>query len=161
MLAVEDVLQETYKSAYLNIHGFRSREDRVFAAWLFAIATRWIINAVRALEKKPDHPPDRPLGPVDRDASGQVLYDHLMANGSTPSRKLRRNEAICALRQALRRLPEHYQYVVEMFDLAQRPMKEVAKVLKCTLGAAHMIRYRALERLASTLGNASDFLSSE
>ena len=159
LFSVEDLLQETYLDAFLGIGRLIAREGQSFAAWLYQIANRNLINALKMLEAEKRGGNRRPVGGPASDASYIALYDLLSGSGSTPSQHLARGEGRSALEHALSQLPGDYRLVVELYDLQGRAMEDVARTLGRSPGAAHLMRFRAHRRLEALLGNVSAYLS--
>lgn len=153
VLAVEDVLQVTWLEAFLGFERCTSDTPAGFAAWLRTIAERNLQDAVFALEreKRPDS---------RRRAEGAAeLLDELSAGLTSPTRAAARSEARERLETALRSLPADYACVVRAHDLEGRPMAELAAELGRSLGALHMLRQRAHDRLRAHLGAPQRYLS--
>ena len=87
-----------------------------------------------------------------------ALYEILTGTQTTPSGAAARAEGAARLKRAIGQLPEPYRRVVELFDLEERPMDEVAAALGRSPGAGYMLRARAHRHLADLLGTASGFL---
>ncbi len=149
VLDVEDILQVTYLEVVLRVRDFEPRGDGAFLAWVTRIAENNLLDAIRALKRAKRPPAERRVCPTD-DAS-VVLYEQVMRTTSTPSRHLARNEALNALEQALRDLPEDYAQVVRRYHLDGVPVGEIAKELKRSEGAVYMLCARALDRLRELL----------
>jgi len=153
VLAPEDVLQVTWLEAFLALERCTSDTPDGFAAWLRAIAECNLQDALRALER--DKRPD-----ARRRAEGAAeLLDELSAGLTSPTRAAARSEARERLETALMSLPADYANVVRAHDLEGRPMAELAAELGRSLGALHMLRQRAHDRLRAHLGAPQRYLS--
>ena len=159
VLSLDDIMQQTYVDAFLGFDQFVPGGEDSFAAWLFTIANRNLIDALRMLEADKRGGDRWQALPAVCDDSLLGLYELLGVTDSTPSRLVARGQACSALERALQRLPEDYRQVVRMFDLEGRPMAEVAQVLGRSPGAAYMLRERAHSQLRAALGNVSTYLS--
>jgi RNA polymerase sigma-70 factor (ECF subfamily) len=60
---------------------------------------------------------------------------------------VRKDEALGALGACLASLPEHYRDVLQMRFIEGRPVADVAKTLKRSIGSIHIICHRALKQL--------------
>jgi len=158
-LTPDDVVQQAYTDAFLNIARFVSRTEDAFAAWLSTIADRNLANALRMLETEKRGGDRRGIELRSRDDSLAELYELVAAMQSTPSRHVARAEAHTALERAIEHLPPDYRLVVRMFDLEGRPPIEVAQALGRSKGAMYMIRARAHCWLGELLGSASGLLT--
>lgn len=164
LLSEEDVLQQTFADAFLEIDGFVPVGEGAFSAWLARMARNNLLDAVRALEAEKRGGGRRAVravgsdGPGDDGRSAELLLDTLLASSVTsPSRGAARGEAREILDAALRRLPAEHERVVRLLDLDGRGVREVAGLLDRSPGAVHLLRHRALRRLQGLLGASERF----
>jgi RNA polymerase sigma-70 factor (ECF subfamily) len=160
VLSADDVMQETYVDAFLDIGRFDPRGDGAFVAWLVTLARRNLLDALRMLEAAKRGRSHRRVQPTNAHGSLLILFDQLANPGATPSRAVARAEAHLSLREAIERLPASYRMIVELFDLGGQPIENVASALALTVGAVYMRRARAHRQLRDMLGNPSQFLTS-
>jgi RNA polymerase sigma factor (sigma-70 family) len=157
LLSADDVLQQTYTDAYLDLHEFRPSDDDSIEGWLTKIAHCNLFDAVRALEAERRGGSRRPI-PVDPDQDaldvlhGQLLHDHPR---STPSQHVARAEARAELNRVLEQLPDDYRRVIELYDLKGLPAGQVAEALCRSPGAVYLVRNRAHRRLRELLAGKS------
>jgi RNA polymerase sigma-70 factor, ECF subfamily len=159
VLSVEDVMQETYIDAFLDVARFEPREKGSFTAWLATLAKRNLVDALRMLDAEKRGKNRRAVQPRPGDDSMGALYAELVCSNSTPSRQAARNEAGNSLLRAITQLPAIYRTVVEMYDLEQRSVEDVARAVGRSPGAVFMLRSRAHRQLGMLMGAASKFLS--
>ena len=159
VLSLDDLMQQTYTDAFLNIGRFVPADEGSFAAWLSRIARNNLSDTLRNLEADKRGKDHRQVQPAGGDESFAALHELVSSGGTSPSGCAARGEARAALEQAIQRLPEAYRRVVQMFDLEGRPMEEVAGALKRSPGATYMLRARAHRRLSELLGSPSNYLS--
>jgi RNA polymerase sigma-70 factor, ECF subfamily len=159
VLSVEDVMQETYIEAFLDVAHFEPREEGSFTAWLSTLAKRNLVDALRMLEAEKRGKHRRAVQARPGDDSMGALYTELVCSNSTPSRQAARNEAGNSLLRAITQLPAIYRTVVEMYDLEQRSVDDVARAVGRSPGAVFMLRSRAHRQLGMLMGAASQFLS--
>ena len=159
VLSIDDVMQQTYIDAFLDVGRFEPRGDGSFAAWLTTLARRNLLDAIRMLDAEKRGGRHASGGPRSAEESLAVLSGMLGHAQSTPSRHAARNEARASLRKAIEQLPDTYRKVVQMYDLEGRPIEEVAEALKRRPGAVFMLRSRAHRYLRRTMGTASLYLS--
>ncbi len=148
VLEVNDVLQEAYVDAFLDIRRFVPRGDGSFRGWLFAIARNNLATAIRSLQA------EKRGGARHRVNTGEdacVELFELVVGSSTPGRKIARREAATALANALGRLPDGYRMVVQAYDLEGLPIADVASSLGRSQGAVFMLRHRAHRALQKLL----------
>ncbi len=162
VLAVEDVLQATFTEAYCARTQCLADDAAAFAAWLRRIALHNLRDAIRALEADKRGGERRRVtsAAVQGDSTDSLLEALFGTDSRTPSRAAMRSEAVVALRNALAQLPEHYRQAVELYDLQELSIEEVAAHLKKSPGAVHLLRLRAHGRLRELLaGSRADFRS--
>ena len=159
LLSEEDILQETFTDAFLDIHQFKPGSDSVFLAWLTTLAKRNLLDAIRMLEADNRGGRVQRVTPAASDESYTQLMGELGGTATTPSGHVARDEARAALDQAIAKLPDHYRSVIRMYDLEERPLAEVAEAMKRTLGATSIMRHRAIRMLGEIMGTASQYLS--
>ncbi len=155
-LEIDDVMQVTYLEAFLRIRSFSGSTRAAFVSWMRRIAENNLRDAVRALEraKRPDA-----RHRITQGAGGEstrTLLAAITGHGASPGTRAGVREDIEQLRDAIARLPRRYRTVVEGLDLAERPVSDVAGELACSNGAVHMLRARALDRLAELLDPTSE-----
>ena len=160
LLSVDDVMQQAYTDAFLDIHDFEATVTESFLAWLTKLATNNLLDAIRALEAEKRGGKRRRIDVQPGQDSFQALHEHLVGatTSTTPSRKAMRAEADDALRCALRRLPEIYRQVVQLHDLEGRPIDEVAATIARSVGASYLLRIRAHRRLRELLAGKTTIL---
>lgn len=155
----DDVMQVTYLEAFLHIDQLTARDSTSFLAWLTRIAENALRDAVRGLsrQKRPD--PARRLTAAAGVDSYAGLLDCLGMTTTTPSREAVRRDAAAILQTAVARLPEDYKTAVQLYDLEGRPVTEVACEMRRSVGAVHMLRARAHDRLRQDLVSSSRFFT--
>lgn len=161
VLSVDDVMQETYIDAFLDIGHFEPRGVGSFVAWLQTLARRNLLDALRMLEAEKRGRNRRSIKPESAEGSLLALAEQLGTTNATPSRHAAKREAGGKLQDAIQRLPETYRYVVEQYDLIGRPVDEIAAALSRSPGAVFMLRSRAHRQLGALMGTPSQFLSGD
>jgi len=158
-LDVSDVMQVTYLEAFLRIGNLEASTVAQFAAWLERIAQNNLNDAIKGLQRQKRPNPRRQVQLVPRDDSYVSLLETVGWTSTTPSRDAATDEARQLVRDALERLPEVYRQVVELYDLQGRSPSEIAEAMGRSVGATHMLRARAHDRLGEILGPPSGFFS--
>jgi RNA polymerase sigma-70 factor (ECF subfamily) len=139
--AAEDATSQVFTKAIAALPRFTPRDsaEGSFRGWLFTIANNVLADSFRAAR------PDRPL-------------EHAVDVADTaPSPE---DEALAAdagkgLREAMTHLPERERQVVEL-RLAGLTGPEIAQVLGCRANAVDVAQYRAVARLRTLLGVATN-----
>ncbi len=155
----DDVMQVAFLEAFLHIDQLTARDPASFLTWLTRIAENAILEAVRGLsrQKRPD--PARRLVPAAGADSYEGLLAYLGVTTTTPSRQAASRDSAAMLESAIAGLPEDYRIVVRLYDLEGRPVTDVASHMSRSVGAVHMLRARAHDRLRRNLGASSRFFS--
>lgn len=159
VLTVDDVMQQTYVDAFLDIGKFDVERDGTFRAWLTTLAKRNLMDALRMLGTQKRGKSWHRVGQTARDESFAALYELLTDTRSTPSQHAAAAEARTRLERAIQLLPPAYRTVIQMWDLEGRSVEEVATQLNRSPGAIYMLRARAHRRLAEIMGTPSQFFS--
>ncbi len=145
----EDILQQVYLETFRAIGQFEYQGTDSFLRWMYAILDRKLIDEHRAMraERRDVRREVKPAAV----AGNQTTYIDLLARvtsaGSTPSQVVRKEEALGVLAACVATLPDHYRDVIKMRFIEGRPVAEVAKSLKRSIGSIHMICHRALRQL--------------
>ncbi len=159
VLSADDVMQETYVDAFLDIGRFEVRGPDSFVAWLTTLAERNLRDALRMLKAR-KRGGDRGRVELRTQSQSFVMpWDLLSASGVSPSGEAAGVEARGRLHEAVRQLPPRYRMVVELYDLEGRSIDEVAELLERSPGATYMVRARALRLLADIMGSPSLYMS--
>jgi len=162
LLDEDDVMQVTYLEAFLHIDQLTARDTASFLAWLTRIAENALRDAERGLSRQKRLDPARRVvtaGRTPTSDSYDGLLDCLGVNTVTPSNEAARRDAAGSLEAAIQRLPDDYQAAVRLYDLEGRPVSEVATAMGRSVGAVHMLRARAHDRLREFMGNTSHFFT--
>ena len=117
----EDVLQETFISAYRHLDSFRG--DAQFSTWLYRIATNAALMKLRA--RKPIASLDEP----SPDGSEADMMPNLVDWSATPEEMLLNGEIRTQMDDALASLPEILRVVFVLRDVEGLSVEETARVL--------------------------------
>jgi RNA polymerase sigma factor (sigma-70 family) len=159
LLSLDDVMQQTYAEAVVALPRFENRGEGSFAAWLTQLARFTLLDAIRMLEADKRGGDRKRIMAPNRDDSCSNLFDMLCQTMGTPSRFAARHEAASAILQAIEQLPGPQKQVVEMYDLQNKPVAEVAAALGRSEGAVYLLRVRAHRRLAEMMGAPANYLT--
>lgn len=129
---VEDILQDVSVVLWKKLDSFQA--DRPFLSWALGVARNEILHSRReACRSRLIFEPD-----LFEKAAGR--YDAL-----EPELAKRR----AALRHCIEKLPPHYREVVEHRYLDAQPISEVARRVKKSDGAVHMLLSRIRQALTA------------
>jgi RNA polymerase sigma-70 factor, ECF subfamily len=149
-----DVVQETLADAARKLPDYLRDRPLPFFAWLYRLAADrlarthrdHVASTVRGIGRE-----ERIDGKSHHEATATRLVDRLMANDTTPGRRMAREERRALLAGAIARMDEADREVVGLRYLDQLAFDEIAAVLEIGLSAAKMRHLRALERLRGLL----------
>lgn len=144
----QDVTQEVFEKVFLKSHQYRP--GTCFRAWLFEIARNQARSALRNRKQAPI-----PISSFATTAEEEPL-DHLAisAGDRTPEER----EFMAAFRDAVARLPEHYQYVFDLCANRGMDYRSAAQHLGVPVGTVAIRLMRARRRLFDALSQHFDRL---
>lgn len=136
----DDLLQETMVAAWRGLDGFAGRSS--LRAWLYRIATRRCLNAVRAARRRPPPAPVPPFEPPAPSRRGEVPWlqpypdawlGDLPDRAAGPAERYEARETVeLAFIAALQRLPPRQTAAVVLSDVLDFSTLEVASALSVT-----------------------------
>lgn len=150
----EDIVQETYVRAFIDLEGFRGQSS--FATWLTRIALNEAVGRLRHRR------PTEELSHLDRYCSqggGQVLFFPGAASTDTPEEQLGRNRVRRLLEEAVDGLPEPFRLVFILRDVEGLTAEETAAALslKTVTVRTRLFRARRMMRRSIEKTVASGF----
>ena len=148
---VEDVIRVTLLEAFMRIRSLDNATVRGFHAWLRRIADHNLTDAIRALQsgRRPDAARRVTRGPEGE--SARTLLLRVAGTEATAGGQAAIAEQVQRMQQAIARLPKSYRNVIRLVDLEQRSFADAAAELERSVGAVHMLRSRAHDRLRELL----------
>lgn len=141
--SVDDLYQEVAAIALGSARSFQFRDDGRFLAWMAVIVVRCIWRMRRAINEEPRR---IRLRVSDSTRSGFDLRG-VPCSWPSPSSLVHRNERAIELHRQIQRLPARYRHVITAYGFERRSLRDIAKELGCTHGAAARVLDRALDRL--------------
>ncbi len=153
----DDILQEVYIDVAKQIVNFENRGPGAFHSWLYAILGHKLTDARRAAysQKRDARREVRPAATADD--SRWNLLDNLYAESGTPSRVIRREEALGALLSCVTNLSEAHRQVIQLRFLNGLSVEETARQMGKTSGAIVALSKRALEALRHSMDQLGEF----
>ena len=140
----EDISQEAFVRAYINIHTFDQK--RKFSTWLFRIATNLCIDRIR--KKKPAYYLDADVPGTD----GLNMYSQLAATDELPEDEVERMELQQRIHYEIGRLPDKYRSVIILRYIEELPLQEIGDILGLPLGTVKTRVHRGREVLRKQMG---------
>lgn len=120
----EDVVQDALFSAWRSIRSF---EGTSFRAWLFRIVTNRALDRIRARKRRPELPLDPP---EDED----VVWAEPAAGGPELSEIASSREAIAAVEEALRGIPDEQRAALLLRDVEGFAYEDIATITNVEVG---------------------------
>ncbi|MBU0637259.1 MAG: RNA polymerase sigma factor [Planctomycetes bacterium] len=156
-LGPDDILQEVYLDVARQIAQFENRGPGAFLKWVSAILQNKLTDACRAAHCQ--------IRDVDREvhAGGGAsksywdLLDNMYADSGTPSRVIRREEALGALLTCIADLSEAHGQVIRLRFLEGCSVQEVASRLGKSEAAVVALTRRALDALRKSMDRRGEF----
>jgi RNA polymerase sigma-70 factor (ECF subfamily) len=136
----EDITQNTFLTAYLNMPSFRNGS---FRGWLFRITTNLCYDVHRRHKR---YPVVSLENEVDSEERLSPLYD-FPDPGTLPEKELEKREFERVVQHALNQLDADQRTVVTLIDLQDFDYKEAAQILKVPIGTVKSRLARARQQL--------------
>jgi RNA polymerase sigma-70 factor, ECF subfamily len=140
--AAEDVMQEVFIKAYMNLNDYD--RSRPLAPWIYRIAHNEAISYLRKRKAEPQA--------VDG-ADAQLLIERI-ADPDDPDRALGRALALGDIRKALDGLDPRYRDVLVLRYLEDKSYDEISDILEMPPGTVATLINRGLKRLKEPLSAA-------
>ena len=147
-----DLVQQTLLEAHRGMGNFRGTTEAEWLAWLKQILRHNAADFVRRHRGTGNRPGRREF-PLDarNPADSQAIFREPSVPGESPSQIVLRREREVEVAEAIARLPQDYQDVIQYRNLQRLPFDEVARRMGRSRPAAQMLWMRALRKLEETL----------
>lgn len=146
----QPVAEELAQEVFLRV--YRARESyepsAKFTTWLFSIATRLALNAIRDGRHEKSH---ESLDGNERDKS--VAMRPLADGRPSAEQSLLRQAALEEVRSAIDALPAKQRAAVLMHKYQEMDYSQIATVLGCSESAVKSLLFRAYEALRARLAH--------
>ena len=151
-----DVVQDVLVAAIEKLPRYAREQPIALYPWLRQLAWEHLVDTFRkhvlaqrrAVDREVEH--HRLAVPLP-DQSCMRLADVLVAQQSSPSLRVERNQMIRQVQEALGKIGEAYREVLVMRYLEELLMREIAQCLGASEAAIKMRHMRALKRLGKVL----------
>jgi RNA polymerase sigma-70 factor (ECF subfamily) len=140
----EDEVQNAYSKAFQNIHLFR--EEAKFSTWITRIVLNCCLMRMRKLKRVRVRPIEDTMPGEDTLMTLQLTDDR-----PSPEDSLGRSQILKRLQNEMRRIPPLLRHVLELRDLKELPMPEVAEQLGISVPAAKSRLLRARQELRTRM----------
>ncbi len=146
-----DVVQQTLLQAHQSLGEFRGQRDEQLARWLRQILSRNLTHAARDFRRaKRDVRRERSLDQAI-EASSARIEGWLVAEQSSPSQRVARNEQVLLLAEALETLPEAQREALVMHYWQDCSLEEIGRRLERSSSAVAGLLHRGLKQLRKLL----------
>lgn len=161
-LEPEDVLQEVYIQVLRQIDRFEGHSPNEFLNWTLTILDHKLINLRKFLRsQRRDVARETSAKGTIKNESCWNLLDQLYIDSHSPSRLVRREEAVGALLACMSSLSESHRQVLQMRFLRGHSVDEAANSLGITKGAVVALTRRALAALRQSMDGLGEFTRGE
>lgn len=144
-----DVVQIALLKAHERFDQYRGTSEAELAAWLRRILANTMIDALRRVTREPQM-----LQAVEQSSSH--LEALLAANASTPSEQAVRQEELERLALALEQLPEDQRTAVQLQQIQDYSVEEIAKLMGRSKTAVGGLLKRGMRRLRELMRDGSE-----
>lgn len=141
----EDLAQETFVRAFVNIKSFDSK--RKFSTWLYRIATNVTIDRLR--KRKPDFFLEQTVEGTEN----LNMYSQIPSEQDIPEEEVERLDLQEQIQKHILSLPPIYRSVVILRYIDELSLNEISNVLDIPLGTVKTRLYRGREALRTKLQN--------
>lgn len=159
-LSIEDLIQQVYARAFLDLAKFEYRGVGSFRAWLRSIGEFRLRDATKEMQRKKRGGDRIQIDTANAKNSAADVMAMLTADDPTASRVLRHHEAEQAMQLAIAELPEDYRQVIQLRYFEMRSIQETAKLMSRSEASVRALTDRAKKQLREAIGRISMYLSS-
>jgi RNA polymerase sigma-70 factor (ECF subfamily) len=150
-LSPDDVLQEVYLQVFRQVSGFEARAPQSFLNWVLTILDHKLVDLHRSAHRE-QRDIDRESPAVGGATNSYWnLLDHVYRDSTTPSRVVRRDEAISALAACIGELSAAHRQIIELRFLTGMSVAEIAQRLGKSEDAVVALTQRALKALRDAM----------
>lgn len=143
---VEEILQETFCSAFQDLRQFQYRSPGSFLNWLSRIADNVIIDAARRQNRQKRRAELTRFRSQAHPSGPEPIDSH------SPSRCLTEREELAALIDTLNSLPDQYRQVILLAKMEGLSTQEMAERMGKSREAVALLLHRAIQRLRTLRG---------
>jgi RNA polymerase sigma-70 factor (ECF subfamily) len=133
---VEDLVQDTFLKAWLNLSTFRF--EAKFSTWITSVAMNEALGSYRRRRCRPFCP-------------APVNFETFHSSSESPEQALSRSEARRTIRSAVASLPKKYREILTLCELEQLSGEEAARRLKSSLSSVKARLFRGRHMLYARL----------
>ena len=154
----DDLLQDTYMEVVRRINSFEGRDLGSFLSWVGVILDHKLIDLRRAAHCQARDVDREVLAEAGAEGSSYwSLLDHLYADSGTPSRMIRRQEALAAMLACITGLSAAHRQVLQLRFLEGLSVAATAERLGKSEAAIVALSQRALKALREAMTHLGEF----
>lgn len=150
-----DLVQQTLMEAHGKIEELVKLDDAPLLAWLHSALRHNVLDAVRHLRTAKNNVA-RSLRLGDLQNSFVRLEQLLVADDTSPSQVMQRNEDITRMLAVLQTLPSKQKMAVILKHLRGHTLKEVSEILEVSESAVAGLLHRGRQQLLFLMQEAQD-----
>lgn len=159
-ISVEDVLQDTWVWAFRTGASLLLAGPEAVRRSLWTMAERRLVDAIRKVRSLRRGGAAVIVREADQRASSrEQLLDAVQGRERTPSRYVRRQEAMDAMLVALGSLPEPRRLAVHLRHIEGWSVKQIAAYMQRSEPAVHGLLFHGIRQLRERMGDAERYLS--
>jgi RNA polymerase sigma-70 factor (ECF subfamily) len=126
---------------------------QIFGPWLMRIVSNLALNFRHGRARRAMVSLDEQADRSGSDAEGNVLGQLLASDQQRPEQELMTAELADRIRQALAELPDRQRLALVLFSIEDRPQKEVAEIIGCSVEAVKWHVFTARKKLKEKLAD--------
>ncbi len=158
-IAPEDVLQDTWTSAFKNLASFHADGPNAMERWLTAIAQRRVVDTIKRAARLKRGGGKRLEHAEDRASSLLDLFGNVASPDRTPSSEAAVAEAVDAVQIAVASLPPARRQAIWMRYIEGQSRDAIARAMDRTPAAVNGLLFHGLQQLSERMGSAGRYLS--
>ncbi len=149
-LEASDLVQQTLVEAHEHAKLLETFGDGQFFAWMRTALRHNVLDAVKQLNSKKQNV-HRKVRAADIEDSFIRLDQLLVADETSPSQLLQRNEQIAEMLAAIQQLPDQQRKAIILKHLRGKSLNEVAETLESSESAVAGLLHRGRAQLVASL----------
>ncbi len=154
-LDASDLVQQTLMEAHCKLEVLSELDEAPLLAWLHSALKHNVLDAIRHSRTAKKNI-DRNIREGDLRNSFLRLEQFLVADDTTPSQVLQRNEEVSNMLAALQTLPDNQKMAIILKHLRGHALREVAEILEVSESAVAGLLHRGRQQLLSCMKSGSD-----
>jgi len=134
----EDIVQETFIKAYVNLHSFDTKKK--FSSWLYRIAHNEAINNIRKYRREVS-------------LEENELFVNKIASSQNVSKEVIDNEKALEIGRCIQKLSIKYSEPLELFYIGEKTYEEISDILRLPISTVGVRINRAKQMVKKICTN--------